>query len=585
MAASKPVSTSWVAAATRQRGMSQWAPGDVDDGTRDVLPDLADSAILDVMRTPLRWCLAAAIAMAMGLFLIPTMRAHAQPTYVVNTTGDPVGGTCAGGTGSFRQCLAAANSVPGSLITFSVDGVFTLSSPATHTNLFVEGEVTIQGNGADRTIIDGNQGDHELFIDNGTVATISGVTLRNFRPVGNGGGAIVNAGRSLTVINSAISGNTLVAARDTPSSTDVIGSGGGIFSLAALTVTGTTISGNDVVVQDATADRLIAQGGGLFALTGNAGNLGPVILTNVTISRNRLLLTPRPGAVNISRGAGIYGAFNGIRPANDTATNVTITANSGAMTGSGVENNASITFANSIIAGNTGAPQCTSGQSPVNGGYNLDSDRSCFSGSTSLHADPLLGPLADNGGPTMTHALQPGSPAVDSVGPGCPPPGADQRGITRPQGPACDMGAFEVVVPGGPPPTTTTTTGATTTTSTLPATTTTTSTLPTTTTTSVPATTTTTAATTTTTAAPTITCSVTGLIAGPPKQQQVTVRSSAGLASVTSIQIVNGTVSVATFTVGTTGPVVVTATKADQARGTSWSFVANDVAGRSHLCA
>ena len=57
------------------------------------------------------------------------------------------------------------------------------------------------------------------------------------------------------------------------------------------------------------------------------------------------------------------------------------------------------------------------------------------------------------------------------------------------------------------------------------------------------------------------------------------------LASVTSIQIVNGTVSVATFTVGTTGPVLVTASKADQSQRTTWSFVANDVAGRSHLCA
>jgi hypothetical protein len=87
------------------------------------------------------------------------------------------------------------------------------------------------------------------------------------------------------------------------------------------------------------------------------------------------------------------------------------------------------------------------------------------------------------------------------------------------------------------------------------------------------------------TAPATITCVVTGLIAGPPKQQQVTVTASAGLASITQVQITNGTVSVAPFTTGTTGPVVVTATKTDQSQTTSWDFVATDVLGNSQYCA
>jgi hypothetical protein len=58
--------------------------------------------------------------------------------------------------------------------------------------------------------------------------------------------------------------------------------------------------------------------------------------------------------------------------------------------------------------------------------------------------DPLLGPLADNGGPTFTHELLPGSPAIDAADPNDFPE-TDQRGITRPQGPAPDIGAFEVV--------------------------------------------------------------------------------------------------------------------------------------------
>jgi hypothetical protein len=58
--------------------------------------------------------------------------------------------------------------------------------------------------------------------------------------------------------------------------------------------------------------------------------------------------------------------------------------------------------------------------------------------------DPLLEPLAENGG-TMTHALQQGSPALD-VAPLCPPPETDQRGIPRPQGDGCDVGAYELLL-------------------------------------------------------------------------------------------------------------------------------------------
>jgi hypothetical protein len=63
-------------------------------------------------------------------------------------------------------------------------------------------------------------------------------------------------------------------------------------------------------------------------------------------------------------------------------------------------------------------------------------------GSASSPIDPRLGPLADNGGPTRTHALLLGSPAVDAAStPDCPT--TDQRGVSRPQGAACDIGSYE----------------------------------------------------------------------------------------------------------------------------------------------
>jgi len=91
-------------------------------------------------------------------------------------------------------------------------------------------------------------------------------------------------------------------------------------------------------------------------------------------------------------------------------------------------------------------------------GYNLDSDGTCgFSHPTDLSGvDPMLGPLQDNGGPTPTHALLPGSPAINAIpvedctydddgDPGTPevPLTTDQRGVRRPQGGRCDIGAYE----------------------------------------------------------------------------------------------------------------------------------------------
>jgi hypothetical protein len=100
-----------------------------------------------------------------------------------------------------------------------------------------------------------------------------------------------------------------------------------------------------------------------------------------------------------------------------------------------------------ILAGSTDGANCI-GAAPIEtAGYNLDSGTSCALGlSTDLTPSrPRLRPLADNGGPTMTMALKAGSPAIDHGGTaatGCP--ALDQRGVPRPQGPACDIGSFEV---------------------------------------------------------------------------------------------------------------------------------------------
>ena len=89
----------------------------------------------------------------------------------------------------------------------------------------------------------------------------------------------------------------------------------------------------------------------------------------------------------------------------------------------------------------------------IDQGYNLSSDSSCrLTASTSLlNTDPKLDPagLANNGGPTQTIALQPDSPAVDLMPAGSSCPATDQRGVSRPQGPTCDLGAFEMTAADG----------------------------------------------------------------------------------------------------------------------------------------
>jgi hypothetical protein len=115
-------------------------------------------------------------------------------------------------------------------------------------------------------------------------------------------------------------------------------------------------------------------------------------------------------------------------------------------------------FKNTIVANNTaGAPgtnNCYNGPGGViiSLGHNLDSENTCqFNQTTDLiNTDPLLGPLQDNGGPTFTHALLEGSPAIDA-GDNNGAPATDQRGITRPQGIYVDIGAYEALGGGAAP--------------------------------------------------------------------------------------------------------------------------------------
>ena len=115
-----------------------------------------------------------------------------------------------------------------------------------------------------------------------------------------------------------------------------------------------------------------------------------------------------------------------------------------------------VTAEDTLIAAQSVSPNCFGFAPSSDGGYNLDDGTSCGF-STANHSlsslDPLLDPagLQSNAGPTQTIALLSGSPAIDAIPPGINGCGTtiatDQRGVSRPQGPGCDIGAFELVAP------------------------------------------------------------------------------------------------------------------------------------------
>jgi predicted outer membrane repeat protein len=155
-------------------------------------------------------------------------------------------------------------------------------------------------------------------------------------------------------------------------------------------------------------------------------------LTNSTVSGNYALYG----------GGGIFGA-------DLTLTNGTVSGNYASL-GSGGISGDSLTVANTIVTDNgITAPNCNSAVNSL--GYNLTDDNSCgFTEPTDLVvADAMLGPLKDNGGPTETHGLLAGSPAIDAGSVNCPPPATDQRGEARPfdgdddETATCDIGSVE----------------------------------------------------------------------------------------------------------------------------------------------
>jgi len=444
----------------------------------------SDDAALRVGIRVLAW-LAAVVGLALCVNRVAT-----AATFVVTTTADSNDGACTVALCSLRDAVIASNTAGGANVITLPAGTYNLTIPGTGEDFAATGDldirtsVTINGAGAATTIVDGGAIDRVFDVLAGAVV-FNGITVRNGQPgSGAAGGGIQNIS-TLTLNDCVVSGSHTTSGGDGAgiwnqgalnlNSTTVTGNagggggnGGGIFSQGVFTISLSTISGNS-------AGPAGGNGGGIYSnsspstitdstISGNigagGGNGAGVYHNGNTLAINRSTISGNSTATG--NGGGIY--VNGI---NLTLTNVTISGNT-ASTGGGVYNFGNgVSFIASTIAGNTGGGIANSGVSldatgtiianngtNCSGGLTDSGTNLQFPGTTCgasiTSADPLLQPLGNNGGPTLTMALLAGSPAVNANTEICPPtPPTDQRGIVRPQGPACDIGAFELA--GAPP--------------------------------------------------------------------------------------------------------------------------------------
>ena len=411
-----------------------------------------------------------------GATLLSTSAASAATITVINTNDS--------GPGSLRQALVKAND--GDTVNFdsSLNGQrITLTSG----QLNVDKDVIISGPGAKNLAVDGNAQSRVFSVNPGKTVTIDGLTVANGSSEFYGGG-IYNDSAALTVTNCVLSGNsaysgggirnesanggaTLTVTNSTISGNSAAG-GGGISNLtsggdATLMVTNCTISensgdydGGDGIANyayegDATltiTNSTISGNGSPGSLPGGGvsnladGGIATLTITNSTISGN-----------SAGEGGGASNEAYNASMATLTITNSTLSGNSAGYHGGGILNDAFNAGFAGVETGNTIFDAGSSGENIFNSagtvtslGYNVSSDDGggYLTGlGDQINTDPMLGPLQGNGGPTFTHALLQGSPAIDAGDPNfTPPPFYDQRGpgFDRIANGRIDVGSFEV---------------------------------------------------------------------------------------------------------------------------------------------
>ena len=352
------------------------------------------------------------LSLLLAALLVP---GAAQAQLVVNTTVDETDGSC-GDDCSLRDAVALTVSGGGIAVPA---GTYVL----TLGQITIDKDLSIEGAGARTTTLDGNHASRIFAITSGTEVFLVDLTLTRGNADGDGGA--VHSSGTLNLVRCTVKDNTAFAAQ-----------GGGVAA-ANLSIDRSTFSGNSAKF-----------GGGVYRITAAA-----LTIVNSTFCGN--VATAVGGAW--SCGAGESGGTLDV-------LNSTFLDNQGADSGDALYHDcfeaATLTLVNTIIDSNDGdsVPDCDLAGGPTEtSSHVLDADGSCTVGGPGdlPNSDPLLGPLADNGGPTDTHVPGAGSPALDAADAAVcaefPVNGIDQRGVSRPQGAGCDIGAVEVESQNAPP--------------------------------------------------------------------------------------------------------------------------------------
>ncbi|MCP4543247.1 MAG: hypothetical protein GY832_39540 [Chloroflexi bacterium] len=394
---------------------------------------------------------------------IPPTLTPLPPTATPGPATDTV---CASGCRftTIQAAIDAGSTVDGSIIEI-IDPIHT------EAGIVVNKSITIRGLGSDNTIVQAHEDVEEasasvFLIEKDAAVTLAKMTIRHGKPnedicgggilnegtltlrncvvsdnIANGGGGICNRGQKsvLMIMDSIISDN--IARATVPRSFDC-GNGGGIKCTSGmLTLVNSTVSGNKT-------ETGRGRGGGIMVSCSCTA-----AFTNTTISGNHA--APK-SAISQVQGQGQGGGIN-VR-GNLRLVNCTISDNRAAGKGGGVYvGKGTLDYVNTIIANNNGqGGNCVLGapeQDGVSGVIGINSNNWVGGGGCGSDDvdDPMLGPLADNGGNVWTHALLPGSLAIDAVPAISCTLSIDQRWAPRPvvqtsADTPCDIGAFEVQV-------------------------------------------------------------------------------------------------------------------------------------------
>ncbi|NWJ48723.1 MAG: hypothetical protein HXX08_22930, partial [Chloroflexi bacterium] len=328
-----------------------------------------------------------AVVLAGIALLLVVFGASARPAQAVVQTCDLAGLQAAVNNGGTQDLACATDT------TIILDGTW---------NGTIAKDLTLTNTGAGKVTINGANTYRIFYVNSGI-----SLSLTNFNLTGGNatlGGAIDNNSGTVTVTNSTLYGNSAQQ------------QGGAIENFGTVTINNSTLYGNSAV-----------GGGAIF-------NWGGVTISNSTLYGNSA--TNSGGAIDNNSGT-------------VTISNSTLYDNSTTNSGGAIYNWSTVTLQNSLLQGNK---ICfNSSGSITDNGYNLEAEAlgsyTCgFSGTSINTTDAKLGTPGNNGGVTNTVALLSGSPAIDAIPPASCVVTADQRGVKRPQGTGCDIGAFETQV-------------------------------------------------------------------------------------------------------------------------------------------